>query len=75
MHAAQTRRPGRFRLLGVIAAVAIAISGLTVGSAAVEPPTEPQPYAVSYSNFESSQPDVPWTPRGEGVTVTATDEA
>ncbi|MDU0347717.1 endo-1,4-beta-xylanase [Actinomyces sp. MRS3W] len=67
------RRPGRTRLLGVVAATAVAASGLAVGAAA-EPAVELQPYAVSYSNFESSQPDIPWTPRGEGVTVSTTNE-
>ncbi|WP_103062310.1 endo-1,4-beta-xylanase [Actinomyces qiguomingii] len=68
------RRPRRSRLLGAVAAAGVAITGLTAGAAAVAAPTEPQPYAISYSNFESSQPDMPWAPRGEGVTATTTNE-
>ncbi|MBE6474990.1 MAG: hypothetical protein E7Z95_05390 [Actinomyces succiniciruminis] len=74
MRTAKPRRVRRTRLLGAVAAAAVATAGLTVGAAAVETPTEPQPYAVSYSNFESSQPDIPWTARGEGVTVATTNE-
>ncbi|MDO4900822.1 endo-1,4-beta-xylanase [Actinomyces sp.] len=74
MRIAQPRRPRRIRLLGAAVVAAVAIAGMTVGAAAVEAPTEPQPYAVSYSNFESSQPDNPWAPRGEGVTAVTTNE-
>lgn len=74
MRTAKPRRTRRARLLGAVAAAAVATTGLAVGAAAVETPTEPQPYAVSYSNFESSQPNIPWTARGEGVTASTTNE-